>query len=105
MKGGRGRPTPIPTQPAHLMERGKSDVGDVVEGGGLRVDGEEPQVIPPLSSGGVPLKGERRMAPPSVPRQGSTRSRRSYPCAEKNLPNHLRGSGVSDPPPPTPRRC
>ena len=26
--------SPIPTQPTHLMKRGKSDVGDVVGGGG-----------------------------------------------------------------------
>ena len=58
-----GGQSPISTQPTHLMKRGKSDVGDVVEGGHLRVNGEEPQVIPPLSSGGVPPKGERRMVP------------------------------------------
>ena len=64
MKGGGGvGQSPIPTQPTHLMKRGKSDVGDVVEGGHLRVGGEEPQVIPPLSSGGLPPKGERRMVP------------------------------------------
>ena len=63
MKGG-GSPTP--TQPRHLMKHGKSDVGDVVEGGHLRVSGEEPQVIPPLSSGGLPPKGERIMVPPRI---------------------------------------
>ena len=45
------------------MKCGKSDFGDVVEGGHLRVGAEGPQVTPPLSSGGVPLKGERRMVP------------------------------------------
>ena len=65
MKGGGGC-QPIPdTNSTHtsLMERGMSDVGDVVEGGHLRVGGEEPQVIPPLSKGSVSLKGERRMVP------------------------------------------
>ena len=34
----------IPTQPTHLMERGKSDVGDVVEGGGTsRWAGKSPK--------------------------------------------------------------
>ena len=60
--GGVGQ-SPIPAQPKHMIKRGKSDVRDVVEGGHLRVGGEDPQVIPPLSSGGVPLKGERRMVP------------------------------------------
>ena len=63
MKGGRVGQSPIPTQPTHLMKRGKSAVGDVVEGGHLNVGGEDPQVIPPLSRGGLPLKGERRMIP------------------------------------------
>ena len=43
------------------------DIGDAVEGGHLRVGGEDPQVIPPLSSGCVPLKGERRMVPLRIP--------------------------------------
>ena len=62
--GGGGWRSPIPTQPMHLMKRGKSDVRDVVEGGGgLKVGGEEPQVIPPLRSGGLPPKGKRIMVP------------------------------------------
>ena len=32
MKGGGVGLSPIPTKPTHLMQRGKSDVGDVVEG-------------------------------------------------------------------------
>ena len=59
MKGGGVGQSPIPTQPTPLMERGKSDVGDVVEGGHLRVGEEEPQVTPPRRSGTVPVKGER----------------------------------------------
>ena len=51
MKGGGSVQSLIPTKPMHLMKRGKSDVGDVVEGGHLRVGREDPQVIPPLSSG------------------------------------------------------
>ena len=42
-EGGGVRQSPIPTQPTHLMKRGKSDVKEVVEGGHLRVGGEEPQ--------------------------------------------------------------
>ena len=34
-----------------------------MEGGHLKVAAEEPQVIPPLSSGGLRTKGERRMVP------------------------------------------
>ena len=60
--GGVGQSL-IPTQPTHVMKREKSDVGDVVEGGHLRVGREDPQVIPPLRSGGLPLKGGRTMVP------------------------------------------
>ena len=45
------------------MNRAKSDVGDVVEEGHLRVGGAESRLIPALSSGGLPPKGERRMVP------------------------------------------
>ena len=34
-----------------------------MEGGNLRVGEKDPQVIPPLSSGGLPLEGKRRMVP------------------------------------------
>ena len=54
-EGGEGA-SPIPTQTMHLMKCGKSDVGDVVEGGNLRVGGEDPQVISARSSGGVLVK-------------------------------------------------
>ena len=37
---------PTPTQPTHVMEHGKSGVGDVMEGGHLRVGGEDPKVVP-----------------------------------------------------------
>ena len=59
MNGGGVGQSLIPTQPTHPMKRGKNDVGDAVEGGHLK----DPQVIPPLSSGSVPLKRERRMFP------------------------------------------
>ena len=62
-RGGGVGQSLIPTQPTHRMERGKSDVGDVVEGGHLRVGGEEPQITPPLSSGSAAVKRERRMVP------------------------------------------
>ena len=61
--GGGGGQSPIPTQPTHPMEPAKSDVGDVVEGGDFTVGVDDRQVIPPLSIGGLPLKGRRRMAP------------------------------------------
>ena len=63
MKGEGVGQSPIPTQPTQPMKRGKRDVGAVVEGLHLRMGGEEPQVIPPLSSGGLPTKGKRRMVP------------------------------------------
>ena len=67
MKGGGGRPIPD-TNSTHTSY-GESDVGDAVEGRHLRVAGEDPQVSPPLSSGAVPLKGERgkKNGPPLVP--------------------------------------
>ena len=61
MKGWGVGQCPTPTEPTQLMNGGKSDVRDAVEEGQLRVGGEKPQVIPPLSSGGLPPKGERRM--------------------------------------------
>ena len=45
------------------MKLGKSDVGDVVDGGHIRLGGQDTQVIPPLSSGGLLPKGKRRMVP------------------------------------------
>ena len=40
-----------------------------MEGGHLKVAAEEPQVIPPLSSGGLRTKGERRMVPLRITRR------------------------------------
>ena len=62
MKVG-GRRNPDTTSTHASDERQKTDVRDMVEGGHLRLGGEGPRVIQPLSSGGVPLKGERRMVP------------------------------------------
>ena len=47
MKRGVVGHSPIPTQPTHLIKCGKSNFGDVVDGGHLRVRGEDPQVVPP----------------------------------------------------------
>ena len=82
-EGGRVSKCPIPTEPTHPTKRGKSDVGDVVEGGQLKVGGEDPQVTPPFSSGGVPSQEERTLVSYKSA-EGSTPSERSYPCAGGN---------------------
>ena len=61
---GRGvGQSPIPTQPTHLVEGEKSDIGDVFDGGHFGVGGNEAQAVPPLRGNGMPLKGERRVIP------------------------------------------
>ena len=56
MKGGEVRDSPIPIEPLHPMESWRSDIGDVVEMGHVRVAGQDAQIIPPLGLHCLPFK-------------------------------------------------